>query len=75
MILARVIGNIISTDCYEAYKGRKLMLVQKLGLDGQPDGPATMAVDYVGAGQGDTVLVGAAPGLASKVLNLSLIHI
>ena len=28
-----------------------------------------MAVDYVGAGRGDVVLLGAAPGLASKVLN------
>ena len=70
MILARVTGSIVSTECYEAFKGRKLLLVQKLGLDNKPEGPSTMAIDYVGAGVGDTVLVGAAPGLASAVFGI-----
>mgnify|MGYP000173929565 CR=1 FL=1 len=70
MEIARVIGNIVSTECYEAYRGRKLMLVQKMDLERRPLGPPTMAIDYVGAGEGDFVLVGAAPGLASKVLRL-----
>lgn len=70
MHLARVIGNIVSTDCYEAFEGRKLMLVQKLDTRNQPDGNVTMAIDYVGAGEGDLVLVGAAPGLASTVFGI-----
>lgn len=68
MNLARVVGNIVSTDCYEAYRSRKLMLVQKLDLHGKPEGQSTMAIDYVGCGEGDIVLLGAAPGLASSVL-------
>lgn len=70
MYLARVVGNMISTDRYEAYSGRKLLMVQKLGLDQKEAGHATMAIDYVGAGVGDIVLVGAAPGLASTVFGI-----
>lgn len=70
MHLAVVIGKMISTDKYPAYDNRKLLLVQKLGLDRKPSGAVTMAIDYVGAGEGDIVLVGAAPGLASTVFKI-----
>jgi len=70
MHLARVIGKIISTVKNPAYENRKLLLVQKLHLDGKPMGVATVAVDYVDAGEGDIVLLGAAPGLASTVFNI-----
>jgi microcompartment protein CcmK/EutM len=70
MHLARVIGKIISTVKNPAYETRKLLLVQKLHLDGKPMGVATVAVDYVDAGEGDIVLLGAAPGLASAVFNI-----
>ena len=72
MYLARVLGNMISTDKYDAYAGRKFLIVQKLTLDQKPTGPSTMAVDYVGAGEGDLVLVGAAPGLASTVFGIPM---
>jgi ethanolamine utilization protein EutN len=61
---------MVSTDKYDAYATRKLLIVQRLGLDQKPWGPTTMAIDYVGAGEGDTVLVGAAPGLASTVFGI-----
>lgn len=67
MYLAKVIGNVVSTDKYETYDDKKLMVVQKLDLYQNPSGISTIAVDYVGAGEGDVVLVGAAPGLASTV--------
>ena len=70
MHLARVVGNMVSTDKYDAYEGRKLLIVQRLGLDQKPWGPTTMAIDYVGAGEGDIVLVGAAPGLAAQVFGI-----
>lgn len=70
MHIARVLGNMISTDKYEAYEGRKMLIVQKVGLDQKPVGPSTMALDYVGAGEGDLVLLGAAPGLASTVFGV-----
>jgi ethanolamine utilization protein EutN len=70
MYVARVIGNMISTDKYEAFEKRKMLIVQKLGLDNKPIGKSTMALDYVGAGEGDIVLVGAAPGLAGTVFGI-----
>ncbi len=70
MYLAKVIGKIISTDKYEAYSGKKLLVVQRLSLEGKASGLPTVAIDYVGAGEGDIVLVGAAPGLASTVFKV-----
>lgn len=70
MFLAKVIGNVVSSDKHEAYEDKKLLLVQKLDLHRNPSGPSTVAVDYVGAGEGDIVMVGAAPGLASTVFNV-----
>jgi microcompartment protein CcmK/EutM len=68
--IAKVIGNVVSTDKYDEYANKKLLLVQKLDLERKPAGLATIAIDYVGAGEGDTVMVGAAPGLASVVFNV-----
>lgn len=70
MQFAVVIGNIISTEKHSAYEGRKLLLVQRLNLEKKPMGSPTMAIDYVGAGEGDIVLLGAAPGLASTVFGI-----
>ena len=70
MYLARVVANMISTDKYSAFDTRKMLIVQRLGLDQKPWGPTTMAIDYVGAGEGDLVLVGAAPGLAATVFGI-----
>jgi microcompartment protein CcmK/EutM len=67
MFLAKVLGNVVSTDKYEAYDSKKLLVVQTLDLYRNPSGISTIAIDYVGAGEGDIVLVGAAPGLASVV--------
>lgn len=67
MFLGKVLGKIVSTDKYDAYANKKLLVVQKLDLYRNPSGPSTIAIDYVGAGEGDIVLVGAAPGLASAV--------
>lgn len=70
MKVGRVIGNVVSSERLEAFASRKLMMVQPLTLDGEPQGPGTMAIDYVGAGVGDIVLYGAAPGLAASVFKL-----
>jgi ethanolamine utilization protein EutN len=70
LYLAKVIGTVVSTDKYEQYDSKKLLIVQKLDLVNKPSGLSTIAIDYVGAGEGDTVLVGAAPGLASTVFKV-----
>jgi ethanolamine utilization protein EutN len=57
MILARVIGNVISTQKNERLTGGRLMMVQPIDLDGSAKGPSFMALDSVDAGSGDTVVV------------------
>ena len=57
MILGRVSGAIHSTINHNFYDGRKLLIVDKLDLNGIPTGEYLIAVDQVGAGSGETVLV------------------
>ena len=57
MILARVLGNVVSTIKHPHYQNTKLMVIQPLTPDGRKDGPSCLAVDSVGAGPGETVLV------------------
>jgi len=57
MLLARVIGDVVSTVKEPCYEGRKILWVQPLGLDGQPKGDPIITLDVVGAGIGESVLV------------------
>ena len=70
MILARVLGKAVSTAKHPAYEGRRLLVAQPIASDGSARGHALLAVDYVGAGEGDLVLVGAGPGVAREVFGL-----
>ena len=57
MILGKVSGAIHSTINHKFYDNRKLLVVDKLDLDGKPTGAYLIAVDEVGVGAGETVLV------------------
>ena len=57
MILGRVAGNVVQTIQHPATEKRRLLLVDRLGSDGTPSGGYLVAVDTVGAGPGQTVLV------------------
>ena len=57
MILGKVSGAIHSTINHKFYDNRKILVVDKLDLDGKPTGAYLIAVDQVGAGSGETVLV------------------
>ena len=57
MKLARVIGSVVSTIKHEAYHASKLLLVQPLDLRQRAEGPAMVAMDTVGAGAGEMVLI------------------
>jgi ethanolamine utilization protein EutN len=57
MQICRVVGNVVSTQKNRKLEGAKLMLVQPLGLDDAPRGTALLAIDSVGAGVGEKVLV------------------
>jgi microcompartment protein CcmK/EutM len=57
MQLARVVGNVVATQKHPKFEGAKLLLVQPIGLDDKPRGTALLAVDSVGAGVHEKVLV------------------
>lgn len=58
MLLARVVGNVVSTHKNEKLHSHKLMLIHPVELDGSLSGiHQTVAIDFTGAGIGETVLV------------------
>lgn len=57
MLIADVIGHVVSTAKHPSFTGFKLMIVQPIGPGGRPSGAGMMAVDSVGAGVGERVLV------------------
>ena len=56
-LLAKVIGTVVATQKHRKFEGAKLLLVQPLNLDESARGVALLAVDGVGAGIGERVLV------------------
>ncbi len=67
MIFARVVGNLVATQKNENLIGSKLMIIQPLDTKGNPDGDELVAVDGIGAGEGDLVLCIAEGGSARQV--------
>ncbi len=57
MKVARVAGTVVSTIQHRALDGRKLLLCDLLDPAGRPTGGYLIAVDTVGAGVGETVLL------------------
>ena len=57
MQIGKVIGNVVSTHKNTKFEGAKLMLVQPIDPDGTPRGNALLAIDGVGAGVNERVLV------------------
>ena len=57
MQIAEVVGTVVSTQKNRKLEGAKLLLVQPLTLEGAPRGTALLAIDAVGAGVGEKVLV------------------
>lgn len=57
MKLARVVGTVVSTISVPVFEGRTLLLCDLVGPDGSPAGGHMIAVDTVGAGPGETVLL------------------
>lgn len=57
MKLGRVVGNVVSTINHPVFEDRTLLLVDLVGPDGVPGGGYQIAVDNIGAGAGETVLL------------------
>jgi len=57
MQIGKVVGTVVSTQKHRKFEGAKLLLVQPLNIDDTPRGAALLAVDGVGAGVDEKVLV------------------
>jgi len=57
MQIARVIGTVVSTQKHPKFEAAKLLLVQPLALDDTPRGTPLLAIDSVGAGVHEKVLI------------------
>ena len=69
MYIGRVSGTVVATIKNELFEGRKLLVVDKLDLAGQPTAKYDIAVDMVQAGVGDLVLVLDEGNSARQIVN------
>lgn len=68
MILARVVGTVVTTISHRDYKNRRLLIVQPLALPGEKPEDDFIALDNTQAGIGDTVLINREGNGARQVL-------
>ncbi|MFQ5490722.1 MAG: EutN/CcmL family microcompartment protein, partial [Phycisphaerae bacterium] len=59
MILAKVLGTVVSSQKESSMDGLRFMLIQPVDSEGKPSGAHVVAVDAVGSGPGEYVLYAA----------------
>ena len=69
MILARVLGTVVSTRKDTGLLSLKLLLTREVDLELKPAGSYVVAADAVGAGEGEIVLV--AQGSSARLTEVS----
>ncbi len=57
MIIAKVVGSAVATLKHDLLKTTKLLLVRRADATGEVIGQPFVAVDLVGAGEGELVIV------------------
>jgi microcompartment protein CcmK/EutM len=57
MQIGRVVGTVVSTAKEATLEGRKFLIVRILDVDAKETGAYVVAIDAVGAGVGEVVLV------------------
>jgi microcompartment protein CcmK/EutM len=57
MIIGRILGTVVSTQKDERLLGKKLLIVKPIDLDGTDQSGYVVAVDTVGAGFHEKVIV------------------
>lgn len=69
MILAKVVGTVVTTISHRDFKNRRLLVVQPLTMEGEMPDEDFIALDNTQAGIGDTVLINREGSGARQVLN------
>lgn len=57
MLKGLVEGTIVTHIRHPSMRGWKVLIVQPLGHEGEPDGDPVLAIDQLGAGHGTTVVI------------------
>jgi microcompartment protein CcmK/EutM len=70
MFVGRVLGEVVSTIKHASLRGRKLLVVDRIGANGESLSDSLLAIDSVDAGVGDVVLVVDEGGSAAIVTGL-----
>jgi microcompartment protein CcmK/EutM len=71
MIIAKVVGTIVTTISHPHYKNHRLFVVQPLSMPGDESGGGEfIALDNSQAGIGDTVLINREGNGARQVLDI-----
>ena len=69
MLLARVVGNLVSTIKMPSHIGHKLMIVEYIDLEGKSYGSRQIVMDAAHAGIGDLVLVNVDGGASQMIID------
>ncbi len=69
---ALVIATTIASIKHTSLEGSKMMVVQPLMANGSADGDPLIAIDGVGAGRGQTVMLSSDGPYGRKVLNADI---
>jgi microcompartment protein CcmK/EutM len=56
MVLAKIVGTVVSSMKEQSMEGLRFMVLQPVDVDAKPTGTHVVAVDAVGAGHGEYVL-------------------
>jgi microcompartment protein CcmK/EutM len=57
MLLCQVVGSLVATQKDEKLRGSKLLVTKEIELDGRLRDAYHIAVDSVGAGEGEVVVI------------------
>jgi ethanolamine utilization protein EutN len=68
MRVCRVVGEVVATIKHPALAARTLLIVQPVDAGDRPDGRPLIAVDSVGVGRGERILLSDEGGAAAVVL-------
>lgn len=68
MLLARVEGNLTATRKHPSFEGWRLVICQPIGREGNPEGVPQVAIDSLGAGMHQRVIISSDGAAARKAV-------
>ncbi|MGB9602736.1 MAG: EutN/CcmL family microcompartment protein [Verrucomicrobiia bacterium] len=68
MFLARVEGNVVAVRKHKSLEGWRLIICQPIGSDGEPQGVPQIAIDPLGAGMHQRVIISSDGAASRKVV-------